>query len=124
MLLPPPSSLLFAVEITPAADPSRAFVVTSVRSARRPDSQAPFSLHTGILRAVTARQCPGNLEMLLEMLAAYKSLFSAKCDRCRRLTAVTKGAELPIVRRMVPREATAAAAAREKRWIALHDACQ
>lgn len=122
MLLPSPSSLLFAVEITPAADPSRAFVVTSVRSARHPNSQPPFSLYTGILHAVTARQCPGNLEMLLEMLAAYKSLFSAKCDRCRRLTASTKGAELPVVRRMVPREA--APVAREKRWIALHDACQ
>ncbi|KAF8246254.1 hypothetical protein K440DRAFT_632218 [Wilcoxina mikolae CBS 423.85] len=116
VVLPPPSSLLFTVEITPSVDNSRAFVVTSVKNAKYPDKPV-HNVHTGILRAVAARQWPGNLEMLLEMLAAYKSLFTAKCDKCKRLTAGTK-AELPVVRKPV-RDGPA----REKRWIALHEGC-
>lgn len=73
------------------------------------------NLHTGIMRAVTARQWPGNLEMLLEMLGAYRNIFSAKCDKCRRLTAGSK-VELPVVRKLVKD-------AGGKRWIAIHEGC-
>ena len=116
VILPPPTCLLFVIEITPAAEHSRAFVVSAVKNSKHPNVAA-HHLHTGILRAVTVRQWPGNLEVLLEMLAAYKTIYSAKCDKCKRLTAGTK-AELPMVRRLV-RDGPG----KEKRWIAMHEAC-
>ncbi|KAA8894324.1 hypothetical protein FN846DRAFT_423032 [Sphaerosporella brunnea] len=114
VVLPPPSSLLFTIEITPSDDNSRAFVVTSVKNARHPDSPV-HNIHTGILRAVAARQWPGNLEMLLEMLGSYKNIYSAKCDKCKRLTAGGKG-ELPVVRKLL-RDG------KDKRWVAYHEWC-
>jgi hypothetical protein len=114
VVLPPPSSLLFTIEITPSVDNSRAFVVTSVKNAKNSNAPAD-NLHTGILRAVTARQWPGNLEMLLEMLGSYKNIFSAKCDKCKRLTAGSK-VELPVVRKLV-------GDGKDKRWMAYHEGC-
>jgi len=110
--LPAPASLLFMIEITS----DRGLVVTGVRNVKNPGAVAGYSLHTGILRAVTGRQWPGNLEMLLEMCANYKTIYSARCEKCRRLT---NKVELPVVRRLVGVDKGRG----EKRWAAMHETC-
>jgi hypothetical protein len=112
--LPAPASLLFMIDITS----ERGLVVTGVRNVKNPGAVAGYSLHTGILRAVTGRQWPGNLEMLLEMCASYKTIYSARCEKCKKLTKGGKS-ELPVVRRLVGVDKGRG----EKRWAAMHETC-
>lgn len=120
--LPPPSSLLFILVITSSSEAtadadsgalgSCTFAVTAVKSSKRPDAP-PMDLHTGILRAVTARPHPGNLEILLEMLAAYKTIFSSRCEKCKKMVTGIRS-ELPVVRQLMRKE---------KRWATMHEIC-
>lgn len=122
--LPPPAALLFSLEITTQASAvegsaevhSRRFVITSVKNAMRPEAPAQH-LHISLLRNITVRSSAGSLKLLLDMLASYRSIFSARCENCGKLTAGTR-VELPVVRSLVK-----SINDKGKRWSALHEPC-
>lgn len=103
--LPSPADLLFTIDIplcSPThdiSDPSsaaRRFIVSSVTNAKKPEQATPH-LYTSILRSITTRPNAGNLQLLLEMLTTYTTIYSAPCKKCGKMTAGSK-VELPVVR--------------------------
>ncbi|KAI5852924.1 hypothetical protein DFP73DRAFT_22319 [Morchella snyderi] len=103
--LPSPADLLFTIDIPSSSpthditDPSsaaRRFIVSSVTNAKKPEQATPH-LYTSILRSITTRPNAGNLQLLLEMLTTYITIYSAPCKKCGKMTAGSK-VELPVVR--------------------------
>ncbi|KAI5815562.1 hypothetical protein BZA77DRAFT_73952 [Pyronema omphalodes] len=118
--LPPPANLSFTISLTPHS--TTPFTVTSVST---PPSKAPrnrtstpqrqLHLHNSIMRSISGRQWPGNLEVLLEMLASYKTIFTETCEKCKSVT-TGQNLELATVRKAVLVKG-------ERKWVAAHEGC-
>ncbi|KAG0132016.1 hypothetical protein HOY82DRAFT_484228 [Tuber indicum] len=154
--LPTPTDLLFTIDMNLStnssismdkSDPAtstRRFIVTSIVNSKKPEQQPAPHLYTALLRSITMRPNAGNLQMLLEMIGTYTSLFTTPCSKCNKMTGGTK-AELPVVRRkrLVPVEEAALGATsgvasanttevankkkgkmkNEKAWLSFHEVC-
>ncbi|KAF2425239.1 hypothetical protein EJ08DRAFT_700468 [Tothia fuscella] len=83
------------------------------------ENRGLFVLYNAIGRCLESRPQTGNLDYILDMIAAYKDLREAKCDKCKEL--LDDFAMTPAARRS--KMVKSKGKGDQTVWVALHESC-